>query len=220
MSSIEARREHRRPHVRRRRRLGVGRRRGDGGQDRPDDGRDEDVQARPRRIGVAVRNGVLAVSVQPAGEDVTAGSERPRRLRRAEGERPRLDTRPTRSASQSFNADQVQFHYATCAKLFNYPDASGAAGKRLVPEVAAGWPKVTDGGRTYTFRIRPGYGFSPPSHEAVTAESFRHEIERFLSRSPGRGAFEPARRRRRREGVTARARRRTSPASPPTATRW
>ena len=25
--------------------------------------------------------------------------------------------------------------YATCAKLFNYPDRSGAAGARLVPEV-------------------------------------------------------------------------------------
>ena len=28
----------------------------------------------------------------------------------------------------SFNAQQVQFHYATCAKLFNYPDAAGAPG--------------------------------------------------------------------------------------------
>jgi ABC-type transport system substrate-binding protein len=81
----------------------------------------------------------------------------------------------------AFNADQVQFQYATCAKLFNYPDAPGAAGRRLVPEVAAGWPQVTDGGRTYTFRIRQGYGFSPPLHELVTAESFRHEIERVLS---------------------------------------
>ena len=52
---------------------------------------------------------------------------------------------------------------------------------RLVPEVAAGWPAVSDGGRRYTFRIRPGYRFSPPSNEPVTAESFRHEIERFLS---------------------------------------
>ena len=85
---------------------------------------------------------------------------------------------------QSWNTDQVQFHYATCAKLFNYPDAAGGMGRQLMPEVAAGWPKVTNSGRTYTFEIRSGFGFSPPSHELVTAESFRHEIERLLSQ-PG-----------------------------------
>ena len=36
-------------------------------------------------------------------------------------------------------------------------------------------------GRTYTFRIRPGYRFSPPSGAAVTAETFRATIERALS---------------------------------------
>ena len=42
-------------------------------------------------------------------------------------------------------------------------------------------PKVTNGGRTYTFHVRSGYGFSPPSHEPVTPSSFRHALERFLS---------------------------------------
>src|SRR4029450_7391680 len=81
----------------------------------------------------------------------------------------------------AFNPYQVQLQYATCAKLFNYPDAPGAAGKRLIPEVAASWPEVTDGGRTYTFRIRRGYRFSPPSGGAVRGESCRDAIERFLS---------------------------------------
>src|SRR5437667_238478 len=83
----------------------------------------------------------------------------------------------------AFNPWQVQFQYATCAKLFNYPDAGGTAGMRLVPEVAAGFPALTDGGRTVTFRIRRGFHFSPPSNEPVTAESFRHELERVLSRT-------------------------------------
>jgi DNA-binding SARP family transcriptional activator/ABC-type transport system substrate-binding protein/streptogramin lyase len=132
-------------------------------------------------IGVAVRNGVLAVSVQPAGQALTADLKG--RIVYVALKEDDLDSNTSTDplGIQSFNAAQIQFHYATCAKLFNYPDASGAPGERLVPEVAAGWPKVTDGGRTYTFRIRPGYGFSPPSHEAVTAESFRHEIERVLS---------------------------------------
>ena len=91
-------------------------------------------------------------------------------------------TSPDPAANQSaFNPYQVQFHYATCAKLFNYPDASGAAGSGSCPRSRPAGPTVTDGGRTYTFRIRPGYRFSPPSNEPVTAESFRHEIERVLS---------------------------------------
>jgi len=44
---------------------------------------------------------------------------------------------------------------------------------------------VSDSGRTYTFRIRSGFGFSPPSHERVTAESFRHALERYLSSAGG-----------------------------------
>ena len=66
----------------------------------------------------------------------------------------------------------------TCARLLNYPDAEGDAGRRLVPEVAEDFPEVSDGGRTYTFGIRKGFGFSPPSEEEVTAESFRRALER------------------------------------------
>jgi serine/threonine-protein kinase len=78
-----------------------------------------------------------------------------------------------------------QVLYATCSTLFNYPDAAGAAGTRLTPEIAAAMPAVTNGGRTYTFRIRAGYRFSPPSNEPVTAETFRHSLERELSPKNG-----------------------------------
>jgi serine/threonine-protein kinase len=77
-----------------------------------------------------------------------------------------------------------QVLYATCAKLLNYPDASGSDGARLRPEIAAAMPTVSPDGRTYTFRIRRGFRFSPPSNEAVTAETFRHTIERQIATSP------------------------------------
>jgi DNA-binding SARP family transcriptional activator/ABC-type transport system substrate-binding protein/streptogramin lyase len=80
----------------------------------------------------------------------------------------------------TWDAPQLQFHYATCARLLNYPDATGEAGKRLVPD-AADLPQISDDGRTYTFEIRRGFRFSPPSNEEVTPESFRHAIERALS---------------------------------------
>jgi peptide/nickel transport system substrate-binding protein len=85
---------------------------------------------------------------------------------------------------------RAQLEYATGAQLLNYPDASGMRGARLVPEVAAAMPEVTDGGRTYTFRIRTGYQFSPPSNKPVTAATFRYSIERALS--PELGPDAPA----------------------------
>ena len=63
----------------------------------------------------------------------------------------------------------VQIANATCANLYNYADASGAAGARIIPEVASGMPSVSEDGSRYTITIRHGFRFSPPSGEPVTA---------------------------------------------------
>jgi class 3 adenylate cyclase/ABC-type transport system substrate-binding protein len=84
-----------------------------------------------------------------------------------------------------------QIAYATCAKLLNYPDRSAPAGWQLRPEVAAAMPDISADGRTYTFTIRPGYRFSPPENEELTARTFRDSIERALSPRLGDGTFGP-----------------------------
>ncbi len=71
--------------------------------------------------------------------------------------------------------------YATCVKLVNYPDKAGAAGSRLVPEVAQSLPTRSSDGKRYTFTIRRGFHFSPPSTESVTAQTFKYSIERTLN---------------------------------------
>jgi YVTN family beta-propeller protein len=86
-----------------------------------------------------------------------------------------------------------QLLYATCARLLNYPDRSGAAASTLIPEVARSLPVVTDSGRTYTFTIRRGFRFAPPSDAPVTAAVFKHTIERTLApamHSPERNLME------------------------------
>ena len=75
----------------------------------------------------------------------------------------------------------AQLFYETCANLYDYPDSGGPAGKLIVPEIAASMPTVSSDGRTYTIQVRRGFRFSPPSNEPVTAETFRHTIERALS---------------------------------------
>jgi len=74
-----------------------------------------------------------------------------------------------------------QFLYPTCAALLSYPDKAGPAGSLLRPEVARSLPTRSPDGRTYTFRIRPGFRFSPPSNQVVTAQTFKDTIERTLS---------------------------------------
>ncbi len=101
----------------------------------------------------------------------------------------------------------VQRAYATCARLYNYPDAPEPEGAELQPEVAAGPPEISDDGRTYTFRIRPGFAFSPPSQEEVTAASFEREIYRVLDPSL-QVVWRPQR------SATSSARRNTPPARP------
>src|SRR5262245_29172885 len=97
-----------------------------------------------------------------------------------------------------------QLFYATCANLLNYPDAAGHEGTQLRPEVATSMPALSPDKRTYSFRIREGIRFSPPSPdrpdwlrqpahavpETVTAQTFKHTIERALS--PKLGADAPA----------------------------
>jgi len=74
-----------------------------------------------------------------------------------------------------------QFEFATCLKLLNYPDAAGDEGSQLVPEAAQSLPEVSADGKTYTFTVRKGLKFSPPSTEQVSPETFRFVVERALN---------------------------------------
>jgi peptide/nickel transport system substrate-binding protein len=70
----------------------------------------------------------------------------------------------------------------TCLNLVNYADKPGPEGYELVPDAADAMPTISPDGLTYTFKIKPGFMFSPPSIEEVTAETFRASIARTLDR--------------------------------------
>jgi DNA-binding SARP family transcriptional activator/ABC-type transport system substrate-binding protein len=78
-----------------------------------------------------------------------------------------------------------QVEHATCAPLLGYPDAAAPAGQRLVPEVAEAWPTLSRDRRTYTFVVRNGFRFAPPSGAFLDAKTYRFSIERALSRNLG-----------------------------------
>lgn len=70
-----------------------------------------------------------------------------------------------------------ELEWATCLKLMNYPDAMGPKGQQLVPEAAAGYPKVSNNGRAYDFTVKAGWTrFSDGT--PVTAASFKATFDR------------------------------------------
>jgi peptide/nickel transport system substrate-binding protein len=81
----------------------------------------------------------------------------------------------------AFQFNSWQLEFATCAKLVNYPDGPWRADQQPVPEVAAGPPTISADRTTYTFRLQTSFHFSTPSKETVTAETFKHALERELA---------------------------------------
>jgi peptide/nickel transport system substrate-binding protein/oligopeptide transport system substrate-binding protein len=74
----------------------------------------------------------------------------------------------------------------TCARLMAYPDKPPPEGFRLVPEVAAAFPRISPDGKTYTFKLRRGFRFSDGTR--VRASAFARAINRMLApavNSPG-----------------------------------
>ena len=65
--------------------------------------------------------------------------------------------------------------YATCAKLFNYPDAAEVAGTGLVPEVVDRFT-LSDDRLTYVFTLKQSYRFHTGAR--VTAQSFANAFDR------------------------------------------
>jgi peptide/nickel transport system substrate-binding protein len=68
---------------------------------------------------------------------------------------------------------------AICATLMRNPDKPLPDGYTLVPELATGYPRISNGGKTYTFTIRKGVRFSTGA--VVTAADVAHTLNRLLN---------------------------------------
>ena len=67
----------------------------------------------------------------------------------------------------------------TCARLMTYPDRPAPEGLRVVPEVAADFPRISRNAKTYTFTLRRGFRFSDGT--PVQASAFARAINRILA---------------------------------------
>jgi ABC-type oligopeptide transport system substrate-binding subunit len=70
-----------------------------------------------------------------------------------------------------------EMEYATGLKLMNYPDVNGPRSSQLIPEAAAGFPRVSNNGKTYDFNVKASFTkFS--NGQPVTAANFKAALER------------------------------------------
>ena len=103
--------------------------------------------------------------------------------RRRPGGTIRMETLEPRRSARSGTRLPVPLVVGHARLVRKAPRLRGRArGRRraTVPEPAEGMPRRSNGGRTYTFVVRRGFRFSPPSGEPVTARSMKYTIERSL----------------------------------------
>ena len=69
--------------------------------------------------------------------------------------------------------------------LVSYKHVAGGPGNVIVPDIATSVPKPTNGGKTYTFHLKPNIKFSPPVNRAVTSADFVTALDRLANPKDG-----------------------------------
>ena len=69
---------------------------------------------------------------------------------------------------------------STCVKLLNWPDANGPKAAQLQPEAATGFPRVSNGGKTYDFNVDVPWTKFYPGNAPVNAQSFKNAFDRIM----------------------------------------
>jgi ABC-type transport system substrate-binding protein len=95
-----------------------------------------------------------------------------------------------------FEGNGWAIEHAIFGNLLNYSSGPGAAGTKIIADMATEVPTVANGGirnggRTYIFHIRPGIKFAPPVDRECTAADFVYSFQRMMSlpTAPAKGYY-------------------------------
>src|SRR5919198_4807384 len=69
--------------------------------------------------------------------------------------------------------------------LVGYNHVAGAAGNKVVPDLATSVPKPTNGGKTYTFHLKSGIKFGPPVNREITSKDVAYAMQRLANPKDG-----------------------------------
>jgi peptide/nickel transport system substrate-binding protein len=69
--------------------------------------------------------------------------------------------------------------------LVGYMHTAGAAGNKIVPDLATAVPVPTNGGTVYTFHLKPNIKYGPPLNREITSQDFVTAMERLANPKDG-----------------------------------
>ena len=131
-----------------------------------------------RPLGMAMSGDAVLVAVRQPGAGHRGGTLVLRAERREEG-----DIIGSIDPALAEVADTMPLLRLTGDGLVAFNQVSGVAGTQLAADLATSLPEPTDGGRTYTFRLRSGIRYS--NGRPVQATDFRSTFERnYALKSP------------------------------------
>jgi YVTN family beta-propeller protein len=122
---------------------------------------------------LAIVDGALWVSVRASGVQHRGGTLRVLHIKTADGVRPTAHTLDPANAYYGWGILPL-----TNDGLVAFRREGGLQSSTIVPDLAMSVPAPTDGGRTYTFRLRRGLRYSTGA--AVHASDIRRGLERVL----------------------------------------
>ena len=87
----------------------------------------------------------------------------------------------------AYTVDAWTAEYNTYIPLLTYAHAEGQAGTKVIPGLAEDLPKISNGGKTYTFTLRKGLKFSDGT--PVKASDFQSTVQRLFDVDSGFAPF-------------------------------
>jgi peptide/nickel transport system substrate-binding protein len=87
----------------------------------------------------------------------------------------------------AYTVDAWTAEYNTYIPLLTFAHAAGSAGTKVIPGLATALPKITNGGKTYTFTLRKGLKFSDGT--PVVASDFQTTVQRLFKVDSGGSPF-------------------------------
>src|SRR5204863_343829 len=87
----------------------------------------------------------------------------------------------------SYTVDGWEAEYNTYIPLLTFKHAAGKPGTEVVPGLAKSLPKITNGGKTYTFQLQQGLKYSDGS--PVKASDFASTMQRLFDVDSGGAPF-------------------------------
>jgi peptide/nickel transport system substrate-binding protein len=89
-----------------------------------------------------------------------------------------------------FGSDWTIYSNLMLRTLVSYNFSSAKeGGNDLVPDIATEIPEPTDGGKTWTFKLKDGIKFGPPVNRAITSKDIKYAIERTAINKGALGSY-------------------------------